>query len=289
MIAGIICIVVMTIALILFFIQNKKDEVKRREQEERLKDENIYDPETGEKISIESADGINPEHGDANAFLINTLQEKIIGMGFKVERHPQYLGLIVNSDLEIATAIVNNPDAHPSILQLMTLTIHQKYFPKGIEESMIGVGLTIEEKVDSVVKNYLSAIFESVIESFSERHNPDLDFSNTIEGREILWHPKPGNLLLQGQWKSVPHENHVFNLLKEHAKSKLALQKFNWIKVYISKQANGTIIGDCLFNNEQWKEGLEIVSNYARTWNEEGEFFGLKQFIMFRRCDVHDH
>lgn len=286
MIAGIICIAVMIIATILFFIQNKKDEVNRKEQEKRLEDESIYDPETGEKIILEIDDIDLPI--DDNPLLIDTLQEKLISMGYKVERHSKYLGLIVNSEVEIAATIVNNPDAHPSILQLMTLTISSKYFPNGIKESMVGFGATIEEKVDSVLNNYLSAVFESIMESFSDRHNPELDFSTTIEGKEILWHPRPGNLLLQGPWKTTPHENQLFEILKENLEPKLASQKFNWLKTYISKRADGTIIGECFVNNEYWSEGLELVTNYAQTWNEKGDFFSMKQFIMFRRCDAYD-
>lgn len=42
--------------MILFFIQDRKDKVKRKEQEARLEDELIYDPETGSNLTLEEAE-----------------------------------------------------------------------------------------------------------------------------------------------------------------------------------------------------------------------------------------
>ncbi|MDR6560082.1 MULTISPECIES: DUF6348 family protein [unclassified Arcicella] len=225
---------------------------------------------------------------DDNLLLLDILKNRLITSGYQVENHPQYMALIINSALEIATAINDNPDNHPSIIQLTVLTLHSKYFPNGIEENIVGIGSTIQDKIDSVLDNYLTTTFEPIIDSFTDSHNPALDFSTVIDNKEILWHPKLGNLSLQGQWELIPENEAIFELLKEKVKYKLTTQKLNWLKVYISKRGDGRIIGECLFNNEPWQEGLDIISNYAKTWTEKGDFFGQKQFIMFRRCDACD-
>jgi len=106
--------------------------------------------------------------------------------------------------------------------------------------------------------------------------------------KEILWHPKLGNLTLQGQWNEQPQNEPFFELLKEKIKPKLTSNKLNWLKLYISKRADETIIGECLFNNEPWEEGLIDITKYAETWKIKSNFQGLKQFIMFRRCDAYD-
>jgi hypothetical protein len=225
---------------------------------------------------------------DNNSFLLETLNSRLTKLGYQVERHPQYLALIVNSELEIATVIIDNPNNHPSVLQLMILTIHSMYFPNGIEENIVGIGESIRDKVASVIDNYINTTFLPIMDSFSDSHSPELDFSITIDGREILWHPKLGNLTLQGQWNSQPQNEPFFEVIKEKLKKKLTSNKLNWLKLYISKRADGTIIGECNFNNQPWKDGLDDITEYAKSWEMKSNFQGLKQFIVFRRCDACD-
>lgn len=225
---------------------------------------------------------------DANEYLVNMLQRKLSDLGYPVERHPQYHALVVNSEIEIATAIIDNPDYHRSILHLMVVTIHQDYFPNGIEENIVGVGDTLERKIHSVLDNYIDTTFLPILESFTDRHNPELDFTSTVGGREVLWHPKLGNLTVQGQWNEQPKNEPFFELLKDTLPNKLGTNKLSWLKLYISKRSDGTIIGECLFNNEPWDEGLSCIAGYASSWRLGGDFQGMKQFIMFRRCDAFD-
>lgn len=108
------------------------------------------------------------------------------------------------------------------------------------------------------------------------------------DGKDILWHPKLGYLTSQGKWDTQPNNEPFFEILKDKIKSKLRIQKLNWLKLYISRQVDGSIIGECNFNNEPWDEGLIEITKYAASWKKTGEFQGLKQFVMFRRCDAHD-
>ncbi|MCZ2357503.1 MAG: DUF6348 family protein [Bacteroidia bacterium] len=229
-----------------------------------------------------------PEPTDNNSYLLETLRNRLIELGYQVDKNPQYLALVVNSEIEIATVIVDNPNNHPSILHLMILTIHPKYFPNGIEENIVGIGTNIQDKVNSVIDNYINTTFLPIIDSFSDSHNPDLDFSIIMNDKEVLWHPKLGNLTLQGQWNDQPENESLFEIIKDKLKYKLTSNKLNWLKIYISKRADGTIIGESLFNNEPWEEGLADITEYAKSWRLKSDFQGLKQFIMFRKCDVYD-
>ncbi len=225
---------------------------------------------------------------DENLYLLEALKDRLTSLGYQVERHPQYLGLIANSELEIATLIINNPENHVSILHLRILTIHAKYFSDGIDENIVGFGTTIQDKVNSVLNNYINTTFLPIIDSFSDSHNPVLDFTTIRSNKEVLWHPKLGSLNLQGQWKEHPQGEPFFEILKDKIKEKITSNKINWLKIYISKRSDGTIIGECKFNNEPWEDGLTEVIKYAESWNVNGDFYGLKQFIMFRRCDAFD-
>jgi hypothetical protein len=225
---------------------------------------------------------------DNNLLLHENLKKRLLQLGYQVEMHSQYLALIVDSEIEIAAAIIENPNNHPSILHLMILTINPTYFAKGIEENIVGIGTTLEEKVDSVIDNYIDTTFLPIMDSFSDSHNPDLDFHTTIDNKEVLWHPKLGNLTFQGNWNNQPQNEPFFEIIKDKLKNKLTSNKLNWLKLYITKRADGTIIGECLFNNAHWEEGLTDITEYAKSWEMGSSFQGLKQFIMFRRCDAFD-
>ena len=223
---------------------------------------------------------------DHNEYLLETLRNKLNEAGYAAERHPHYHALIVNGDIEIATFILDDPGMHPNLLHLLILTIHPEYFRDGIKENIVGLGTNIEEKVNSVIDNYINTTFLPIIDSFTDSHDPALDFTTVVDGKEILCHPKLGNLTFHGQWNDKPANEPLFELIKDKLKNKLTSNKLNWLKMYISKRSDGTIIGECLFNNEPWEEGLADITEYARSWEMKSDFQGLKQFIMFRRCDA---
>lgn len=225
---------------------------------------------------------------DKNLYFLEAFENKLIGLGYEIERDPEYLAFVVNSELEIQTLIINNPNHHPSIMEVMVLAIHSKYFPNGIKEFFVGTGATIEDQVNSALVNYIGSIFLTLIDGFSDTHNPNIDFVVNNNGKNILWHPKLGQLNSQGKWRDYPPEEHFFELLKELIPDKLTANKINWLKIYICKTFDGKIIGDCLFNNEHWEEGLSMISEYANSWTVNVDLLALKQFIVFRRCDKYD-
>lgn len=223
-----------------------------------------------------------------NWYMLTTLETRLIEMGYQVKRHSQYLALIVNDELDIGLMVVENPDNHPSIMHLMVSASHPKYFPNGIIENVAGAGYSLEDQVNSALDNYINSTFVTIIDSLSDSHNPDFDFMAIANGREVLWHPKLGPLNVQGQWNEYPQGEPFFELLKDKIPGQLTSNKINWLKIYISKRADGEIIGECLFNNSTWETASNQIFNYAKSWKIPGEFHGLKQFIMFGRCDAYD-
>lgn len=222
---------------------------------------------------------------DIDQLLIEELYNRLLAKKYKVEWSTQYRALILNSEIEIASAVINSSDLHAKVIHLTIAIIHKKYFPGGIIENIAGAGNTISEKINTVLDNFFTTTFPVVIEGFADSHNPDIDFK---DHNEILWHPKPGNLATQGQWNSPPDEE-PYNLLKEKIRNILPDNKFNWIKIYVARMPNNDIIAECTLNNIAWEEGYTIIHNYAKSWNQTGTFLGLKQFIVFRRCDAYDH
>lgn len=224
---------------------------------------------------------------DINTYLLHELKKSIEEKGNTVEFSTQYAAIIVNSEIEIATAFIPG-DFHPSLLPLLIITINKEYFPNGIESSIVGLGNTTEQKVKSAIENYLSNIFLPILDSFTDSHLEEFDFKSSSAGREILWHPKMSENSFQGKWIETHTEINLYSIVESQLKNKLSDKKLNWLKLYISRQPDGTISGECLLNNEVWEEGYYLLENYAKTWKDSGEFLGHKQFIMFRRCDAFD-
>jgi len=220
---------------------------------------------------------------DENQQVLNIFKAKLLEKGHQVEWHTQYLALVVNGELELSCLIIENP-GNANVMHLMISASHLQYFPNGIIENVAGFGTSPEERVNATLDNYIDSTFDTIIYGLSDTHDPELDFMTS----EILWHPKVGCFIALGQWEEYPPEDSFFNLLKSKIPSQLTSDKISWLKIYIFKKEDGEIIGECLFNNKHWQEGFTEISNYAKSWELPGEFHGLKQFIIFRRCDAYD-
>jgi hypothetical protein len=226
---------------------------------------------------------------DPNIYLIQLLWIRLTAMDYRVKRHPQYQSLIVNEAVEIASVIIDDPNNHPLVMHAMILTMHSDYFPNGIEEHVAGLGETLEQKITSVIDNYVNSTFTTIMEGLSDKHDVRLDFTTTAAGETQLWHPCLGSTILQGKWITEPSNEAMYDLIKDKVKDKLTGNPFNWLKLYISKRDDGTIIGECSWNNEPWPDGLTELTHFAQTWEVDGAFYGMKQFIVFRKCNAEQH
>ncbi len=116
-----------------------------------------------------------------NLVVLNALESRLIEMGYDVKRHPQYLALIVNSQLEICLAVIDNPANHPSVIHLMISVSHKQYFPDGIVENVAGMGHSLEDQASNVLNNYINSTLLTIIDSLIDSHNPELDFMATYQ------------------------------------------------------------------------------------------------------------
>lgn len=221
---------------------------------------------------------------DPNVYLLERLKVRITDIGYRAAKHPQYQSLIVNDKVEIATVIIDNPNNHPLLMHLMILTIHADYFPNGIEEHVAGLGETLAQKVDSVIDNYIDSTFSTIMESLSDKHYNDLDFTVTTANGNTVWHTYLGTPILQGNWTTRPSYEAMYDLVKDQVQDKVRDSPFNWLKLYISKNDEGNIIGECAWNNEPWPEGLAALHQYAQTWGVQGAFYAMKQFVVIKKC-----
>lgn len=218
-------------------------------------------------------------------YLLQTLAKRLMAQGYMINISPAGNELTVSGALDIVTSIIESPDYHPSLVHLLIITKNADYFPQGITENIVGVGNTLEEKVETVLDNYLATTFPAIADSFLDGHDPEVDFNDHTG---ILWHPRPGALSLQGQWAEEPQGEPIFDLLKNKLAAIIPNKKLNWLKVYVARYQDDEIIAECLLNNEVWEDGLREVYRYVAGWPQRGVFLGQKQFMMFRRCDAFD-
>ncbi|QES90103.1 DUF6348 family protein [Rhizosphaericola mali] len=214
-----------------------------------------------------------------NILLINTLKIHLKELGFQVIENTENNSLVVNHELLVVAEIVHNPNYHQRLLHLWINTSQSDYFPEGIEDNIVGIGDSIEEKINSVLNNYIHTTFLPIANSINESYEPDITMSISAQ----IYQVEIGEIGKQGNWDKIPEQYIFFELLYNQLAQVISLEKFNWLKVYIARQADGTISGECLLNNQNWEEGMSILIQYANSWGVTHSFQGLKQFIMVKK------
>ncbi len=195
--------------------------------------------------------------------------------------------LFNNGQLALESSVFERTE-HPNavVYGLRLCLTHKLFLLNGIVDCLAGIGSTDAEALKTGARNYVDSVFSVVVEALLGGYEPSLDFSTQ---NDALWHTMLGPLHVQGTWAKYPDEldgSHFLELLKPHLLSRFALQPFHWLKLYVSRQPSGKFIGDCLFDNDPWPEGLAVLEAEAAQWPEAGVFAGQKQFIMFRNCSV---
>jgi len=228
------------------------------------------------------------ESEDPDTYLQKELKSRLEAEGHRVVLEDG--SVFVDSKIEILTTIIDNPELHRHLLHMHVVITAGDYFPSGLTEDLVGIGQNMHEKVDSALNNFLSVTLPPILGAFTDSHQPELDFATMAGDKEILWHPKLGNFGFQGKWdeSEYPEVEYLLNIIEENLKPMLADQKFNWLKIYLAKQPDGKISGDCSLNNKFWEEGYKVLLKYAKSWPQDESFRAIKQFILFRQCDVSD-
>jgi Family of unknown function (DUF6348) len=223
---------------------------------------------------------------DRNVLVLLQLEARLQAMGLHVRRNQEYMALHLDNGLEIATAVIDDPSYHPTLLHLVTSTHHPLAFPDGIEDGLTGLGDTHQEQAETAVENYLANTFAVIQDSLEDRHTPTLDFLLPTDGRGILWHPNVSGISYQGAWPShYEEEDPLYTLLLPSIKPHLHGAKFHWLKTYVAKLPGGEIIAECNLDNEPWPDGHALLTQFASSWEFPDGFYGMKEMMVFRRCD----
>lgn len=196
--------------------------------------------------------------------------------------------IVSTTGLTVSSEIFNNRKYDDGeTFQLNFYTTHP-LFAKSIEERLVGIGANDTAAIINGVQSFLEGQFAVIVAAIEMKHSPEMDFVIIDENGNSHWHPIIGDIRVQGElhgkMDSMIYEKTyrvVRPLLEDRVKSSIG--NFHWFRYYISKMADGEIIGDCYFDNEPYEEGLDALRTLAGGW-ETTEFTGQKQFIMLRLC-----
>ncbi|MFB6457830.1 DUF6348 family protein [Chitinophaga sp. Hz27] len=230
-----------------------------------------------------------PEPGPAHEvtpdeYLYSSFKEQLLSQHYHTEEvnaNGQH-ALLADGQVLLLAQIIPTPGMHPQLVQVMFQASHE-LFPEGITEMVAGIGDTVATRLDSAIRNYMSTTLPPIMDSLTDSHYPELDFTDQ---NDIHWHPKPGNIGFQGSWDDMPDDSTMLQLLTPALSAIIPNRQFNWIKIYFSMDKSAELSAStCLLNNEEWPEGFAILKDFVLQWAAPGHFKGIKQFIMLRRCD----
>jgi len=218
--------------------------------------------------------------------ILEQLSQKIIEQGYKADPDIPTRTIWMGEKMRIELEVIPTPEMDPSLIELHIGTyLEDGYFPQGIVDNIAGFGDTDEEKVLSLIENYLSTTFQTIINSLSCYFDKGCD----IHVADYHWHTSLGNLYLLGKWQTPPTERDFYNLLVDILPQNFTTEvRIQSLKCYVALVGEDCVV-ECLLNNELWDEGAERLRQYAQTWSQGVSFLAIKQLLVFRLCDgVHN-
>ena len=214
--------------------------------------------------------------------ILRELSQRIAQQGLKANPDIPTRTIWMGDKMRIEIEVISTPEMDESLIELHIGTyLEEGYFPQGIIDNIAGFGNTDEEKVHSLIENYLATTFQTIINSL----NCCFDEGCDIYAADYHWHTCLGNLYLLGKWQTPPKERDFYDLLVDILPQNFTTNvRIQSLKCYIARIKEDYII-ECLLNNEPWDEGAERLRQYAQRWPQETSFLVVKQLLVFRLCD----
>lgn len=218
--------------------------------------------------------------------ILEMLSQRIIEQEFKAVLDVPTRTIWIADKMRIELEVIPTPEMDPSLIELHIGTyLEDGYFPQGIVDNIAGFGDTDEEKSLSLIENYLSTTFQTIVNSLSCYFDKGCD----IHVADYHWHTSLGSLYLLGKWQTPPTERDFYDLLVDILPQNFTTEvRIQSLKCYVALVGEDCVV-ECLLNNELWDEGAERLREYAQTWSQGSSFLAVKQLLVFRLCDgVHN-
>lgn len=198
--------------------------------------------------------------------------------------------------------IVNDKQEHnvngeySVVYELHITATHKDLFPDGIWDCLAGVGKNDDEAFSNAAQNWVwvnfLVIHEIIVPVETKDFNVprfDLLTKNLDTGEEFAFKMFLGELQATGEFmelKDSLEETILVQKLLNEISAVAIEKKLFWIKIYISKLNDNQIMGDCLLNNQNWLEGLNVLYWFAEELKYVKSYAALKQFIIIKPCEM---
>lgn len=250
-----------------------------------------------------ASSGIASEGTEKGKELFELLAEQLAGV-IATDREELFKGARIAAEkgivyikrfnIEIHCHIVNQQQ-HPEVIVYCLGFLIRIDGVEVFYDELAAIGVDPFAAMLDGAASFNEGFLDGFFRSFFGCYEPSFDL-NDIPGNKF--HLVYSALQVQGAFKeddSLTHEglvNIVFPLIKDlfsqfACQEEYTFENYYWIKIYLSRQPNGSFIGECNFNNQEWAAGLQtVVQEDYEKWKKTDSFLAKKQFIFLRKCGV---
>lgn len=227
---------------------------------------------------------------DEQAQLLAVTQATIRQYYADIQVTPQEHQLLLNPcELRVEARILSRNVYPAAVVECQHFQVyHPQLFPGGLSDTLSGIGRNVAEAVENGARLWTDGALEVALQVVENRPDPALDFTVAGSGPGAgRWHQFLGRVHVQGGWQSrLPdvHPGYFSQILLPTLRARPSLPPVSWLKVYVARQPDRSLLLDCLLNNEPWPEARLLLEEAAQSWPGAGEFMAQRQYLAFRQC-----
>jgi hypothetical protein len=159
-----------------------------------------------------------------------------------------------------------------------------------IRETVVGLGQTPAEAMLQAVHVWMEGVFPPIRALYQPGSGaPDVRrfalVTHTLQTeRSTHWEVIAGPVQAGGEHSDALFvqldTSPLFLFIQEPLAEVLSADRLQWLKIFLCRQMDSTVQGECKLNNDDWPAGLEVLSGFP--WPAVPGFLSLRQFIILR-------
>lgn len=156
-------------------------------------------------------------------------------------------------------------------------------------EVMVAPGTSPHEAIMNGVISFNNGFMTGFFNSFAGYYEPEYEITDASGNK---FHVTYSPLQVQGNFtdditlSQTSFIDILFPMLKETFSGfQDDARDYYLIKIYLSRLPDQQFMGECLYLNSQWEDGLNALwQNDFLKWKVTDQFLGKKQFIFIKKC-----
>ena len=180
---------------------------------------------------------------------------------------------IPSKDLTVEVSVERADESENGCMAVLYFWLYHHSFEEPLFETAATLGHTLDQALENAVKSFYAGIFTAAIDYLSG------DFEATYEtdffGEKKQWHVVASDLVLMG---AADKRDSYWELINEGLNNHIGNKQLYYIKVFTSKQTDGSMICECRVNDNASAELAALLQDYVQSWETES-FHSQKQFF----------